>query len=101
MDDLPKIDLILQSHNHWDHLDIINLPKIYARDKPLIVTSLGVSQFLKQHGIDRTIDMDWWDEYTFKKDNFTEASIGRRFFCFRRRRVSGYLGKKKIDHRLD
>jgi L-ascorbate metabolism protein UlaG (beta-lactamase superfamily) len=62
MEELPKIDVILQSHNHWDHLDIINLPKIWQRDKPIILTTLGVSQFLKQHGITNAVDMDWWDE---------------------------------------
>ena len=74
MEDLPKIHLILQSHNHWDHLDIINLPKIYARDKPLIITSLGVSQFLKQHGMDNAVDMDWWDEYEFKNGENTDGT---------------------------
>jgi L-ascorbate metabolism protein UlaG (beta-lactamase superfamily) len=67
MEDLPKIDVILQSHNHWDHLDIINLPKIWQRDKPLIINALGVSQFMKQHGIDSAVDMDWWDEMTLKE----------------------------------
>lgn len=69
MADLPTIHLILQSHNHWDHLDIINLPKVYQRDKPLIITSLGISQFLNIHGIDKSMDLDWWDEYPFTKDD--------------------------------
>ena len=73
MADLPPIHLILQSHNHWDHLDIVNLPKIYERDKPLIITSLGVSQFLKQHGMDNSVDMDWWDEYSLKNVGDTEG----------------------------
>lgn len=66
MEDLPTIHLVLQSHNHWDHLDIINLPKIYARDKPQIITSLGISQFLKKKGIEKTLDLDWWQEINFK-----------------------------------
>jgi L-ascorbate metabolism protein UlaG (beta-lactamase superfamily) len=62
LEDLPKIDIILQSHNHWDHLDIENLKKIYAAHRPKIFTSLGISQFLKKNGIDNAVDMDWWDE---------------------------------------
>lgn len=68
MEDLPKIDVILQSHNHWDHLDIINLPKIWQRDKPLIFTPLGVSQFLKQHGITNAVDLDWWDDVSINEN---------------------------------
>ena len=65
MDDLPKIDLILQSHNHWDHLDIINRPKIWKRDKPLIITTLGIGKFLNKKGIDTVVDMDWWDVHQY------------------------------------
>lgn len=86
MEDLPTIHLILQSHNHWDHLDIINLPKIYARDKPMIITSLGISQFLKIHGMDNTLDMDWWDEYDFKNGENTE---GVKITCLPAQHFSG------------
>jgi L-ascorbate metabolism protein UlaG (beta-lactamase superfamily) len=65
LEDLPKIDIILQSHNHWDHLDIKTLKKICAKDRPKIFTSLGISQFLKKEGIDNSVDMDWWDELPF------------------------------------
>jgi L-ascorbate metabolism protein UlaG (beta-lactamase superfamily) len=68
MEDLPQIDIILQSHNHWDHLDIINFPKIWQRDKPMVYTALGVSQFLNKHGITKTVDMDWWDAVAFNDD---------------------------------
>jgi L-ascorbate metabolism protein UlaG (beta-lactamase superfamily) len=66
-EDLPPIDLILQSHNHWDHLDIENLKKIYQKFQPQIVTSLGISQFLKQHGIEKSVDLDWNDTFLVKK----------------------------------
>lgn len=92
MEDLPTIHLILQSHNHWDHLDIINLPKIYARDKPLIITSLGISQFLKMHGMDNTLDMDWWDEYDFKNGENTDHRFlgkGVKITCLPAQHFSG------------
>jgi len=57
-DDLPKIDVVLVSHNHYDHLDIPTLGKLWARDKPLIVTSLGNDAILKAHGID-AVARDW------------------------------------------
>jgi L-ascorbate metabolism protein UlaG (beta-lactamase superfamily) len=40
-EDLPKIDLVLVSHNHYDHMDLATLQRIWRRDRPVIVTSLG------------------------------------------------------------
>jgi L-ascorbate metabolism protein UlaG (beta-lactamase superfamily) len=39
--DLPRIDVVLLSHNHYDHLDLATLKQLVARDNPLIVTPLG------------------------------------------------------------
>lgn len=50
-EDLPKIDLILVSHNHYDHMDLATLKRLWDRDRPLIVTSLGNDAILKDHGI--------------------------------------------------
>jgi L-ascorbate metabolism protein UlaG (beta-lactamase superfamily) len=71
--DLPTIHIVLQSHNHWDHLDIRTLKKIYARDKPRIYTSLGISAFLNQHGMPDSIEMDWWEERAFSPPNAQNA----------------------------
>lgn len=40
-DDLPPIDAVLVSHNHYDHLDIATLRRLHARDAPLFVLPLG------------------------------------------------------------
>lgn len=40
-DDLPRIDVVLISHNHYDHMDVATLRRLWARDRPVIVTSLG------------------------------------------------------------
>jgi L-ascorbate metabolism protein UlaG (beta-lactamase superfamily) len=39
-DNLPKIDVILISHNHYDHMDVPTIKKIWLRDKPLIIAPL-------------------------------------------------------------
>jgi L-ascorbate metabolism protein UlaG (beta-lactamase superfamily) len=57
-DDLPKIDLIVLSHNHYDHMDLPTLKKLWARDQPKIVTSLGNDAILKAQGIPATA-LDW------------------------------------------
>ena len=57
-EDLPKIDVVLVSHNHYDHLDLATLERLWARDRPLIVTSLGNDTILKGRGI-QAIARDW------------------------------------------
>lgn len=56
--DLPKIDLVLISHNHYDHMDLPTLERLWARDRPLIVTSLGNETILKDRGI-YAVARDW------------------------------------------
>ena len=74
LEDLPPIHLILQSHNHWDHLDIENLKKICQKHRPQVITSLGVSKFLAQHGIENSVDLDWNDTFLAKKGQNTEGA---------------------------
>lgn len=57
-DDLPKIDLIVISHNHYDHMDLPTLKRLWERDRPRIVTSLGNDAILKANGIPATA-LDW------------------------------------------
>jgi L-ascorbate metabolism protein UlaG (beta-lactamase superfamily) len=49
--DLPKIDVVLVSHNHYDHLNLDTLERLWKRDRPLIVTALGSDTLLKDRGI--------------------------------------------------
>jgi L-ascorbate metabolism protein UlaG (beta-lactamase superfamily) len=55
---LPHIDLVLVSHNHYDHLDLPTLRRLWERDRPLIVTSLGNDTILRGEGIESAA-RDW------------------------------------------
>ncbi|HYC86283.1 MAG TPA: MBL fold metallo-hydrolase, partial [Chryseosolibacter sp.] len=62
LEDLPRIHLVLLSHNHYDHLDIGTMRTIFAGHHPKIVTPLGVKQFLDRESITGSTDLDWWQE---------------------------------------
>src|SRR3569623_1420818 len=57
-EDLPRIDLVLVSHDHYDHMDLATLRKLWDRDRPLIVTSLGNDSVIGQAGVPATA-RDW------------------------------------------
>ena len=58
LDALPRIDLILLSHNHYDHMDLPSLRRIHARDAPPIITTLGNTRTLA--GLGPVRELDWW-----------------------------------------
>lgn len=61
MEDLPPIDVILISHNHYDHLDTATLTQLASLQDspPLILAGLGVGGLLSELGLDRHVDMQW------------------------------------------
>ena len=66
--DLPKIHLIVVSHNHYDHMDLPTLKALWDRDQPLIVTSLGNDTILKENGIEAR-GVDWGADVPFHCQN--------------------------------
>ncbi len=63
IDQLPRIDLVLISHNHYDHLDegTVRALAAQAGGSPLFLVPLGVDAWMAQAGIQRVQRMDWWD----------------------------------------
>jgi L-ascorbate metabolism protein UlaG (beta-lactamase superfamily) len=57
-EDLPKIDIVLISHNHYDHMDLPTLKALWERDQPLVVTSLGNDSVIAQAGVP-SLALDW------------------------------------------
>jgi L-ascorbate metabolism protein UlaG (beta-lactamase superfamily) len=61
-EDLPRVDVVLVSHNHYDHLDIDTLVRLEREHRPLFVTGLGNRAFLEEHGLGTVRELDWWQE---------------------------------------
>lgn len=60
-EDLPPIDIVLISHNHYDHLDLPTLKRLEKDHSPLIVAGLGTSTFLAREQIQGATDIGWWE----------------------------------------
>ncbi len=66
--DLPHIDIVLLSHNHYDHLDAASLKTIWHRDQPVIVTPLGNDTVIrKAAGLKAATihTLDWGQTYSY------------------------------------
>ncbi|MES2020575.1 MAG: MBL fold metallo-hydrolase [Pseudomonadota bacterium] len=64
-DTLPKIDVVLVSHDHYDHMDLTTLKRLWERDRPLIVTSLGNDSVIGQVGVPSKA-LDWGGKIAVK-----------------------------------
>ncbi len=61
--DLPRIDLVLVSHNHYDHMDVDTLRRLHAAHRPVVVTTLGNRPFLAREGVPDAVELDWWQAH--------------------------------------
>jgi L-ascorbate metabolism protein UlaG (beta-lactamase superfamily) len=60
--DLPPIDVVLVSHNHYDHLDLPTLRELARTHAPRFFTGLGNAALLQWEGVGPVTEMDWWQE---------------------------------------
>ncbi len=64
--DLPHVDIVVVSHNHYDHLD---LPSLHALARqpggaPLVLVPLGLAPWLQARGVTNVVELDWWQSHT-------------------------------------
>lgn len=58
-EELPKIDAVIISHDHYDHLDLPTLKRLQKAFDPVFVVGLGQSALLQDEGLSRTVELDW------------------------------------------
>lgn len=66
LENLPPIDIVLISHDHYDHLDITSLQFLSNRDQPDILVGLGLENYLHQFDIKNVRAFDWGDKSSIR-----------------------------------
>jgi N-acyl-phosphatidylethanolamine-hydrolysing phospholipase D len=63
---LPHIDVVLISHNHYDHLDRDSVKALNNQPAgaPLFLAPLGIKAWLERLGVKRSMELDWWESHT-------------------------------------
>jgi L-ascorbate metabolism protein UlaG (beta-lactamase superfamily) len=81
---LPPVDLVVISHDHYDHLDYPTIRALAQGNVPF-VTSLGVGAHLEAWGIapERITELDWWESYTLPNTGLTVTAAPSQHFSGR------------------
>jgi L-ascorbate metabolism protein UlaG (beta-lactamase superfamily) len=79
-DDMPAIDYLILTHDHYDHLDFKTILKLKSKVNK-IICSLGISAHLKHWGYDENIihELDWWQSQQFEENIQLTAAPARHF----------------------
>lgn len=80
LDDLPPLDVILLSHDHYDHLDKGTMIHLMKKGVP-VITMLKVGRHLKSWGMDPALitELDWWQSVTLEGGCTVTATPARHF----------------------
>ncbi|MGC0151944.1 MBL fold metallo-hydrolase [Chromobacterium vaccinii] len=81
---MPPLDLVLVSHDHYDHLDYPTIRELAKTDVPF-VTPLGVGAHLEAFGVapQRITELDWWESYHHPNADLTVTATPSQHFSGR------------------
>jgi L-ascorbate metabolism protein UlaG (beta-lactamase superfamily) len=73
--DMPKIDILLLTHDHYDHLDYPTILELIPKTKQYC-TSLGVGAHLESWGVapEKIVELDWWEGWSVKADGIAAVA---------------------------
>jgi L-ascorbate metabolism protein UlaG (beta-lactamase superfamily) len=57
---LPPIDLLLLSHNHYDHMDLPTIEALPGKERLEVVVPLGLAGYFRERGYQRVRELDWY-----------------------------------------
>jgi len=63
LDELPPIDAVLVSHNHYDHLDRPTLAALERRHHPLLLTGRNVGKAVPSRAARKLVELNWWQSH--------------------------------------
>ena len=73
---LPPIDVVLLSHDHYDHLDRGSVRALARRSPGAVwVTPLGYRRWLGRRGVGRVVELDWWQQASHEAESGVVAGI--------------------------
>ena len=80
-ENLPPIDAVLISHNHYDHLDLPTLQRLAARGHSVFIVPAGEARRLRSANIGPVHELDWGESFSFP--DFTIHSVPAMHFSSR------------------
>ncbi len=79
LEELPAIDAVVVSHNHYDHLDLATLRWLARERRPQFVTSLGNKAWLEARDIAPVAEFDWWQSADIARGLRVTATPAQHF----------------------
>lgn len=66
LEQLPRIDVVLISHDHYDHLDVATVTRLAEMHRPVFLVPLGLKAWFADLGIAEVVELDWWNNRMIK-----------------------------------
>ncbi len=74
--DLPEIDVLIITHEHWDHMDYATLRDIRTKVKT-VICPLGIADYLRYWGYadEQIVELDWYDSFDFERSGLSTFDL--------------------------